>query len=122
MNTFGERLAELRTSMGYSQAELARRLNIAKSTLSMYEIDKREPSLEFLRRIIDFFNVETDYLLFNRSDESKQMNIKAINSSNESTLKSILDGYTQEEKDIAEAVARAAIEAYRKVKKKEEID
>lgn len=63
MKTFGERVSTLRNNKGLSQSELAGRLNIAKSTLAMYETDKREPSFEVVQRIADFFNVTTDYLI-----------------------------------------------------------
>ena len=63
MSTFGERVAKLRLKKGLSQIELATRLNIAKSTLAMYETNKREPSFEVVERIAQFFNVTTDYLI-----------------------------------------------------------
>lgn len=61
--TFGERLAELRKKQYLSQSELAKRLNISKSSLAMYETDKRQPNFETQTKIADFFNVTTDYLL-----------------------------------------------------------
>jgi transcriptional regulator with XRE-family HTH domain len=70
LSTFGERLSKLRTEKKLSQAELASRLNIAKSTLAMYETDKREPSFETVERIADFFDVKVDYLLGRTDDPS----------------------------------------------------
>lgn len=70
MSTFGERLSKLRTEKKMSQAELSARLNIAKSTLAMYETDKREPSFETLERIADFFGVKTDYLITGNIEDS----------------------------------------------------
>ena len=61
--TFGERLAELRKKQGLSQSELAKKLNISKSTLAMYETDKRQPNFETQTKIADFFEVSIDYLL-----------------------------------------------------------
>lgn len=60
---FAERLKELRVSRGYSQQELARKVGLSKSSVSMYEVGAREPSLEVLEMFGDFFNVTTDYLL-----------------------------------------------------------
>lgn len=62
-STFGERLAVLREEKSLSQAELAKRLTIAKSTLAMYETDKREPGFEIVQRIADFFDVYIDFLI-----------------------------------------------------------
>lgn len=60
---FAERLKELRAKKGYSQAELADKLHVSKSTVSMLEANYRKPSVELLETIGDFFNVDTDYLL-----------------------------------------------------------
>lgn len=60
---FGIKLAELRHKSHMSQFQLAKVLNVSTSTLGMYETDKREPSLKVLKRIADYFDVSTDYLL-----------------------------------------------------------
>ena len=60
---FAERLRILRLQRGMSQRELANRLNISNSTVSMYERGEREPNFEMLETIGDFFNVDTDYLI-----------------------------------------------------------
>lgn len=59
----GERLKDLRTQKGLSQAELAKKLNLSKSTISMIEVGSRNPSYEVLEMIADFFNVDMAYLL-----------------------------------------------------------
>lgn len=69
MPTFGERIAKLRTNRNLSQSEIAKRINVAKSTLAMYETNKREPSFEITQRIADFYNVTVDYLLTGRTDD-----------------------------------------------------
>lgn len=61
--TLGMRIAKLRKSKDLTQEQLAELLNIGKSTLAMYETDKREPASEVLIKIADFFNVTIDYLL-----------------------------------------------------------
>jgi len=62
-NSFGNTLKYLRNNRVLSQRELAKLLNVAPSTLAMYELDKREPDYETLKKIADFFEVSTDYLL-----------------------------------------------------------
>ena len=63
MSIFNVRLRELRQSKGLSQYELSKFLGISKSSVNMYERGEREPSLETLEIIGDFFNVDLDYLL-----------------------------------------------------------
>ena len=60
---FSERLRELRQNKGLSQSQLSDALGISKSAISMYELGKREPDLETLEDIADFFNVDINYLL-----------------------------------------------------------
>lgn len=62
-NNIGYRISELRKQAGMSQFQLAKVLNVATSTLGMYETGKREPSLKVMNRIANYFNVTTDYLL-----------------------------------------------------------
>lgn len=59
----GQRIYELRTLNGWSQVQLAQRLNITKQTVSNWENGNIQPSIEMLVRIADLFRVSTDYLL-----------------------------------------------------------
>ena len=59
----GERICELRKERGWSQVELAKRLNVAKQTVSNWENENIQPSIEMLVRLAKLLNVSTDYLL-----------------------------------------------------------
>ncbi len=63
MSKFSERFKLLRKERGLSQAALAAELGFTKSSVNMYERGDREPGLESLETIADFFNVDMDYLL-----------------------------------------------------------
>lgn len=58
-----KRIHELRTALGWSQVELAKRLQISKQTVSNWENDNIQPSVDMLVRIARIFGVSTDYLL-----------------------------------------------------------
>ncbi|MCY8239177.1 helix-turn-helix transcriptional regulator [Bacillus inaquosorum] len=58
-----DRLVELRKSKKLTQQGLADKLKITRSSLSQYEIGNRQPDYETLKKIADFFDVTTDYLL-----------------------------------------------------------
>jgi transcriptional regulator with XRE-family HTH domain len=60
---FKSALRELRLQDELTQGELANRLGVAKSTVSMWESGERKPSLEMLEAIADFFNVNMARLL-----------------------------------------------------------
>lgn len=59
----GQRIGMLRSELGWSQVLLAKKLNIAKQTVSNWENDNIQPSIEMLMRIAKLFGVTTDYLL-----------------------------------------------------------
>jgi len=46
-----------------SQVELARILNVSKQSISNWENDNIQPSVEMLVKLADVFSVTTDYLL-----------------------------------------------------------
>ena len=57
------RLKELRTKKGISQLRLATELNTTQNTISRYETGEREPGIDELIKIADYFNVSVDYLI-----------------------------------------------------------
>lgn len=61
--SFGEKLAMLRGEKNMSRNDLAKVLNISYSSISKYETEIRFPDQEMLRKIADYFQVSTDYLL-----------------------------------------------------------
>lgn len=72
MSKFGERLRQLRAVSKMSQRELAQRIGMSKSSVSMFESGDREPGLETLEAIADTFNVDLDYLM-GKSDIRNRM-------------------------------------------------
>ena len=57
------RLREIRKTKGISQLKLALDLNTNQNTISRYETGEREPGINELIKIADYFNVSVDYLL-----------------------------------------------------------
>lgn len=71
MAKFEDRLKELRMSKGMSQMDLAKAIKTSKSSINMYERGEREPGIEKLESIADFFNVDLDFLLGKSEYENK---------------------------------------------------
>ena len=57
------RLKELRKKKGISQLRLATDLNTTQNTISRYETGEREPGIDELIKIADYFNVSVAYLI-----------------------------------------------------------
>ena len=62
-NIFGKNLRELRTGEAISQRELGNRLGVCNQTVSFWESGKREPDMDSLLKIAEYFKVTTDDLL-----------------------------------------------------------
>lgn len=58
-----ERIKKLRLARNWSQVDLAKKLNITKQSVSNWENDNIQPSIEMLISIAQIFSVSTDYLL-----------------------------------------------------------
>ena len=75
------RIKILREEFGYTQQELADKLDGAKSTIAMYENETRKPSLEVLIKLSEIFNCSIDYILC-KSDVRNPEEIKNIQFAN----------------------------------------
>lgn len=58
-----ERIKLLRLSYSMSQVDLAKKLNVTKQSVSNWENDNIQPSIEMLVNMSKIFSVSTDYLL-----------------------------------------------------------
>lgn len=58
----GIRIQEARKVKGWTQKELAEKLGLATGTVQQYELGKRSPSIETLKKIAELLNVSVDDL------------------------------------------------------------
>ena len=63
MQSFSNRLYDLRRERRLTQAELATANRLQRSTVSGYETECKEPNFSTLCQLAEFFNVTVDYLL-----------------------------------------------------------
>ena len=66
---FNNKLYELRKQKGFSQEELANRLNVSRQTVSKWELGDSTPDMEKLVAISDLFGISLDELVMNKAPE-----------------------------------------------------
>ena len=81
---FARILQDLREDRDISRKDLALALNISVSTLGMYEQGRREPNIDMLIKMADYFDVSIDFLV-GRSfkNENNELLVEALHLKNE---------------------------------------
>lgn len=85
-SNLSKRIIDLRESLDLSQAELARRMKLDKSSMNKIESGSRKVSSEELKQLANIFGVTSDYLL-GQNNVPKWADDKDI-----SDLKDFMDG------------------------------
>lgn len=60
---FGERLANLRKLNGWSQEQLAEKLDLTRQTISKWELNQSTPDIDYIVKLSMLFSVSTDFLI-----------------------------------------------------------
>lgn len=80
----GTRIKEARKAAGLTQRQLAEIINVSNTSISNWEKNLSEPSLEIIRLLAQFFDVSIDYLLGHVNDPlfylDNERIVKSINS------------------------------------------
>lgn len=100
------RLEELRKQLGLSQNELAEKLHMTQQRISAYEKGKREPDINTITQLADFFGVSTDFLL-GKSD---------IRKSDEQIKQEFEFAYHKEAEGLTDEEIADAIRFYKQIK------
>ncbi len=70
------RIKILREEFGYTQQDLANKLESSKSVIGLYESETRKPSLEILVKLSEIFNCTIDYILCKSDIRNPEEQIK----------------------------------------------
>lgn len=76
-NIIGRKIKQLRKSKAMSQQELADKMKISRSTISNYEIGRRTPHLNDLKKVCKIFGVGYDYFGVKPKDEAYNLLARA---------------------------------------------
>lgn len=75
---FPNRLKTLRNEHGWTQADLASKINVSPKTIGAWERGTREPPIETITNLSDIFNVSADYLLGKTKEKNSEPNDNAV--------------------------------------------
>ena len=94
----GEKLKALRTENHLRQDQVARLVNVEKSSISMYETGMRQPSYATLVRLANVFNVSTDYLLGRTSSSS--IDLSGLTAAEAAMINQLVTAMTEKNKEL----------------------
>ena len=84
-----EKIRELREKAGFSQSQLAKKLDVTRSSVNAWEIGLSTPTTEYIVAMSKLFHVSADYLLGLEAQHTI-----------------VLDGYSQEEIEVLYSLIR----------------
>lgn len=101
----GEHIKRLRQEKGWSQAQLANKLNVHQKQISGYERNIHVPSTDVIIRAAKLFDVSLDYLVFEEREDALSVKIAdrellrrleevdKLSDHDKATIKEILDAF-----------------------------
>ena len=70
-HSIGKTIAELRKAKGWTQVELAEKLQVSDKAISKWEKDNGSPSVEFFPILAELFGVSIDYIMTGKETEKE---------------------------------------------------
>jgi transcriptional regulator with XRE-family HTH domain len=71
-----QKIKKLRREKGWSQTDLAEKLGVHLTHISRLETGKYMPSVDVLKKIIEVFEIPSDYLLYDNLDTAEGLEIR----------------------------------------------
>ena len=87
--TLNENIKQLRQSRNLSQVDLAKALGVTKQSISNWENNNIQPSIDMLIRLAQFFSVSTDFML--GLDQRKYIEINGLTDQQLAHVTTIID-------------------------------
>lgn len=105
-----EKLRQIRKENGITMKQLAVAVGVAEASISFYETGKRQPDIETLCRLANYFNVSIDYLVGNNAALTASENGEHVFAADaeERELLTLFRSISREAKDAIIGNARTA--------------
>lgn len=65
-----DKIKELREQAGYSQAQLAKKLDVTRSSVNAWEMGLSTPTTQYIVALVKLFHVSADYILGTEAEQS----------------------------------------------------
>jgi len=105
MLKIGNRISELRKAKGWSQGELANKVNASREAIGKYERNEAVPSVETAKNIADVFDVSLDYLVgdalkpsFDKRMVERLQDFELLTEEDKNHLFALLDAFLRDAK------------------------
>ena len=69
-----DKIIKLRKKFGWSQEELAEKMNVSRQSISKWESARSIPDLNKILMLSEIFGVSTDYLVKDEIEEDEEIN------------------------------------------------
>lgn len=76
----GDKILELRKSKGFSQEDIANKLNVSRQTVSKWETNSSVPDADKIAPLCDLFDITTDELLKGVKFKKENTDVQDVNS------------------------------------------
>lgn len=76
--TLGKKIFNLRTNQGWSQEQLAEKINVSRQAISKWESDQSLPDIDKIITLAQLFNISTDYLLTDQTNKTKNTTLNYL--------------------------------------------
>ncbi len=93
------KVKELRQEKNLTQKELAKLIGTTQASVSDWEVGKVEPSIEWLKRLSNFFNVSVDFIIGSEDDFGNVIENSEKNYTLEKDTREIIELYGKLDKE-----------------------
>ena len=107
------RLKELRKNKGVSQEQVAKDLNISMRAYQNYEYGQREPNIEMILKLAEYYDVTTDYLLGKESPSADPFENLKFTAEMEKEANEDYQKLTQQEKAVIAKIVKALADSHK---------
>lgn len=115
-HSIGKTIVELRKEKGWTQMELAEKLQISDKAVSKWEKDNGAPSLEFFPILAELFGVSIDYIMTGKETEKEVITISRLELCAKKDDPKILDDFSYSAAHIKDETGKSLMDYVKQYK------